>query len=63
MGASGSVTVWHALGMSTSSIALRLIFLRLDLEPRVATSLLPSVLVALYLLMGVLTIWSRLRTF
>lgn len=39
MGASGWVMVWHAFGISTSKMALRLIFFRFDLEPNVATSL------------------------
>ena len=38
-GVSGLVIVSQALGMSTSRMALRVTFFRLDLEPRVATSL------------------------
>jgi hypothetical protein len=38
-GAAGLVMVRHALGTSTSRIALRLIFFEPELEPRVATSL------------------------
>lgn len=38
-GATGSTMVWHAFGTSTSRICLRLMRFRLDLEPRVATSL------------------------
>jgi hypothetical protein len=38
-GVVGSVMVLHALGTSTSRIALRVTLFRLDLEPSVATSL------------------------
>lgn len=39
MGASGATIVSQALGTLTSRIAFLLTFLRLDLEPRVATNL------------------------
>lgn len=39
IGASGSMMIRHVLGMSTSRMAFRLIFLEPDLDPSVATSL------------------------